>query len=195
MSIPKGEIVALVGPSGEGKSTIFRLLLGLWNDFSGEISIEGQENIPLTPAERGLFAYVPQGNLILSGSVAENIRFCRTDATDEEVEEAAKCADLYDFVKTLPEGFETHLGERGQGFSEGQVQRISVARAVLSGAPILLLDECTSALDEETERKLLENIKALGKTAIIISHKKAALDICDRIYRLDNGRLNEEKEG
>ncbi len=194
MRIPKGEIVALVGPSGEGKSTIFRLLLGLWNDYEGEISIEGQNKISLTPAERGLFAYVPQGNLILSGTVAENIRFCRTDAADSEVEEAAKCADLYDFVKTLPEGFETHLGERGQGFSEGQVQRISVARAVLSGAPILLLDECTSALDEETERKLLENIKALGKTAIIISHKKAALDICDRIYRLDGGRLTEEKK-
>ncbi len=189
MKIPKGEIIALIGPSGEGKSTIFRLLLGLWKNYSGEIKIEGEENICLTPAERGLFAYVPQGNLILSGSVAENIRFCRIDASDEELYEAAKCADLYDFILSLPEGFDTKLGERGSGMSEGQIQRISVARAVLSGAPILLLDECTSALDEKTEKVLLENIKKLGKTAIIISHKSAVLDICDRIYSLENGNL------
>ena len=191
MVVKKGEIAALIGGSGEGKSTIFRLLLGLWTKYEGEINISTPScKIPLTPNLRGLFAYVPQGNLILSGTVAENIRFCRETASDEEVYAAAKCADLYDFIMSLPDGFETRLGERGHGLSEGQVQRIAIARAVLSEAPVLLLDECTSALDDKTEKTVLENIKALNRTAIIISHRAAALDICDKIYSLDSGFLN-----
>ncbi len=191
MTLNKGEIIALVGGSGEGKSTIFRLLLGLWRDFDGDITIEKKDAIPLTPAERGLFAYVPQGNLILSGTVADNIRFCNNEARNVDIENAAKCADLYDFIKNLPGGFQTELGEGGKGFSEGQLQRVSIARAVLSGAPILLLDECTSALDEKTEKTVLENIKALGKSAVIISHRSAALDICDKVYALENGVLRQ----
>jgi len=194
MTINRGEITALVGGSGEGKSTIFRLLLGLWRDFEGEIYIESEEKIDLTPSHRGLFAYVPQGNLILSGTIAENIRFCKEDATEEEVINAAKCADIYDFIMSLPDSFDTMLGERGLGLSEGQLQRISIARAILSGAPILLLDECTSALDEKTEQTVLHNIKELGSTALIISHRAAALEICDRIYSLENGELSLKKE-
>lgn len=188
MQINKGELVALVGGSGEGKSTIFRMLLGLYSQTKGEIVAKTNQDIPLDSTLRGLFAYVPQGNLVLSGTIGENIRFCNMEAGEEEVIEAAKIADLYDFVKNLPDGFDTPVGERGLGLSEGQIQRISIARAVLCGAPILLLDECTSALDENTEKTVLSNIKARGGiTAILISHRPAALEICDKVYAIQGG--------
>lgn len=188
MQINKGELVALVGGSGEGKSTIFRMLLGLYPQTNGEITACGDEDFTLDSTLRGLFAYVPQGNLILSGTIGENIRFCNMEASDEDVIEAAKIADLYDFIEKLPDGFDTLVGERGLGLSEGQIQRISIARAVLCGAPILLLDECTSALDADTEQKVLTNIKAKGGiTAILISHRPAALEICDKVYAIENG--------
>lgn len=192
MQINKGELVALVGGSGEGKSTIFRMLLGLYRQTKGNISAISGEELPIDSTLRGLFAYVPQGNLILSGTIAENIRFCNLEESDSEVIEAAKTSDLYDFIKELPEGFNTVVGERGLGLSEGQLQRISIARALLCGAPILLLDECTSALDEATERKVLSNIKAKGNiTAILISHRPAALEICDKVYAIEHGVANQ----
>ena len=188
MQINKGELVALVGGSGEGKSTIFRMLLGLYPQTKGEIIAAAHQDIPLDSTLRGLFAYVPQGNLVLSGTIGENIRFCNMEAGEEEVIEAAKIADLYDFIEKLPDGFDTPVGERGLGLSEGQIQRISIARAVLCGAPILLLDECTSALDENTEKTVLSNIKAKGGiTAILISHRPAALEICDKVYAIQGG--------
>ena len=188
MQINKGELVALVGGSGEGKSTIFRMLLGLYPQTKGEIVAKTNQDIPLDSTLRGLFAYVPQGNLVLSGTIGENIRFCNMEADEEEVIEAAKIADLYDFIEKLPDGFDTPVGERGLGLSEGQIQRISIARAVLCGAPILLLDECTSALDENTEKTVLSNIKAKGGiTAILISHRPAALEICDKVYAIQGG--------
>lgn len=188
MQINKGELVALVGGSGEGKSTIFRMLLGLYPQTKGEIVAKTNQDIPLDSTLRGLFAYVPQGNLVLSGTIGENIRFCNMEAGEEEVIEAAKIADLYDFIEKLPDGFDTPVGERGLGLSEGQIQRISIARAVLCGAPILLLDECTSALDENTEKTVLSNIKAKGGiTAILISHRPAALEICDKVYAIQGG--------
>ena len=191
LSVKKGEAVALKGVSGEGKSTILRMLLGLYKPTSGKLTIASGDNVyNIDPSLRGLFAYVPQGNLIFSGSIAENIRFCKEDATDEELYSAAKCADIYDFIMTLPEGFDTVVGERGTGLSEGQVQRIAIARAILSGSPILLLDECTSSLDEKTERNVLENIKSMtNRTIIIISHRPAALELCDKVYELHDGEV------
>ena len=186
--IKKGETVALVGGSGEGKSTIFKQLLGLYNASSGKICINTNESIEVTPAIRGIFAYVPQGNMILSGSIRDNITFLSQSSSEEDIINAVKCADLYDFINTLPEGLGTVLGERGIGLSEGQIQRIAIARAILSNAPILLLDECTSALDEKTEKNVLNNIKALKtKTVIIITHRPAALKLCDKIYAIENG--------
>ncbi len=195
MTLKKGTLTALVGGSGEGKSTIFRLLLGLYHPNEGTLFLKtDEETIPIDATVRGLFAYVPQGNMILSGTIAENIRFCNLSADDEALLNAAKCADLYDFVQSLPNGFDTVIGERGLGLSEGQIQRISIARAVLSGAPILLLDECTSSLDEKTEKTVLQNIKAMtDRTVLIISHRPAALSVCDKIYRLSGGILRVEE--
>lgn len=191
LSVKKGEAVALKGISGEGKSTILRMLLGLYKPASGRLTVTSGEKVyNIDPSLRGLFAYVPQGNLIFSGSIAENIRFCKEDAKDDELHIAAKCADIYDFIMTLPKGFDTVVGERGTGLSEGQVQRIAIARAILSGSPILLLDECTSSLDEKTESNVLKNIKSMtDRTIIIISHRPAALELCDKVYELHDGEV------
>lgn len=189
MQVNKGDIVSLVGTSGEGKSTILRMLLGLYTPEKGYIYVTTDEGRHIIDSSlRGLFAYVPQGNMIFSGTIADNIRFCNEKATEEEIIAAAKCADLYDFIESLPEGLNTVLGERGTGLSEGQIQRIAIARAILSGAPILLLDECTSSLDEKTERNVLNNIKSMtDRTIIIISHRPAALALCDKVYEVQNG--------
>ena len=188
MVIEKGQTIALVGGSGEGKSTIFKQLLGLYGATDGSVYLNASEKIEVTPAIRGIFAYVPQGNMILSGSIRDNVTFLSNSASEEDVIEAVKCADLYDFISTLPNGLDTVLGERGSGLSEGQAQRIAIARAILSKAPILLLDECTSALDEKTEKTVLNNIKALKtKTTIIITHRPQALKLCNKIYRIENG--------
>ena len=135
-----------------------------------------------------MFAYVPQGNLILSGTIRENVSFGKKDASDEDIIEALKLAQIWDYISTLDSGLDTMLGEKGLGLSEGQVQRISIARALLYDAPILLLDEATSALDEETEIELLTALKNMtDKTCIIISHKKAAFDFCDKVINLKRG--------
>lgn len=169
-----GEIVALVGPSGEGKTTMIRLILGLIRPQEGEaviVASNGRE-IVLNAETRHFFAYVPQGNTILSGTIAENMRMVKEDATDEEIIEALKIACAWEFVEKLPDTINSALGERGRGLSEGQAQRISIARAVLRNAPILLLDEATSALDVTTERKVLRNIieQKPNKTCIV-NHK------------------------
>ena len=131
---------------------------------------------------RALFAYVPQGNLILSGTIRENITFSQEDANEEEIIKAAKIAQIWDFIQTLDKGLDTPIGENGLGLSEGQAQRISIARAILCDAPILLLDESTSALDSKTEENLLKAIKSMtDKTVIIVSHKQAAFDVCDKV--------------
>ena len=140
----------------------------------------------MSNSTRSLFSYVPQGNLIFSGTIEDNVRFIREDATDEEVERALKisCADK--FVYDLPLGLKTVIGENGVGLSEGQVQRLAIARAILCSAPIILLDEATSALDENTERCLLDNLKGLeGVTLVVVSHKKSALSICNRKIKID----------
>ena len=178
--------MAVTGQSGIGKSTLFKLLLGVLSPDSGTITVQsGGKAYKAGKDTRALFAYVPQGNLLFSGTVRDNIRFIREDATDEEVKEAVRISCADSFVYDLPKGLDTVLGEGGRGLSEGQIQRLAVARAVLTDAPILLLDEATSALDEETERRLLENVRAMqNKTCIIISHKKAAYAICEKEVKI-----------
>ena len=191
--IRKNDFVVISGISGIGKSTLFKLLLGVLTPDGGEISVTaGGRTYPADKNIRGLFAYVPQGNLLFSGTVRDNIRFIKEDATEEEVLRAAKIACADTFIEELPAGLDTLLGEGGSGLSEGQMQRIAVARAILTDAPVLLLDEATSALDEETEARLLSNIRALeNKTCLIISHKKAAYAVCTRELTVKDGTVRD----
>ena len=186
-----GEIVALVGPSGEGKTTMIRLLLGLINTKSGNASIQDINGVSckISSATRRFFAYVPQGNTIFSGTIAENMRMVKQDATDAEIVEALKAACAYDFVNRLPDKINSKVGERGSGFSEGQAQRLSIARALLRKSPILLLDEATSALDVFTERQVLRNIMNMGyaRTCIVTTHRPSVLTMCDKVYKIDSG--------
>ncbi|MDO5411191.1 MAG: ABC transporter ATP-binding protein [Lachnospiraceae bacterium] len=193
-----GEIVALVGPSGEGKTTMIRLILGLIRPDSGQATITASNGhqVSMNADTRHLFAYVPQGNTILSGTIAENMRMVKEDATDEEIVEALKIACAWDFVKNMPNTFNCNIGERGRGFSEGQAQRIAIARAVLRDSPILLLDEATSALDVTTERKVLRNIvqQKPNKTCIVTTHRPSVLNLCQRVYRVMETRVTELSE-
>ncbi len=187
--IEKGEFVALAGISGGGKSTSFRLLLGLCEPESGKVYFDCGEKIDVGISTRKMFGYVPQGNMLLSGSVEKNIDFYGNISKDD-IKTAAKDANIYDVIKSLPESFETILGEKGAGLSEGQIQRVAVARALARKTPILLLDEATSALDEETEMKLLTSLKEKSdKTVIIITHRKKVFDFCDKIITLENGKF------
>ena len=193
-----GEIVALVGPSGEGKTTMVRLVLGLICPQAGEAVIcasDGRE-VVMNAETRHLFAYVPQGNTILSGTIAENMRMVKEDATDEEIIDALKIACAWEFVKDLPDTINSKVGERGKGFSEGQAQRIAIARAILRDAPILLLDEATSALDVTTERQVLKNIiqQKPNKTCIVTTHRPSVLNMCQRVYRVVDTKVTELSE-
>ncbi|MCB2300094.1 ABC transporter ATP-binding protein [Clostridium tagluense] len=189
----KGDMIGVAGESGVGKSTLIKLILGLVNTDSGKIYFDvADKQIMIDAGTRALFAYVPQGNMILSGTLKENISFYNPDVDEERLIHVAKIACIYDFIQTLPKGFDTAIGERGIGLSEGQVQRLAIARAILSHAPILLLDECTSALDEKTEWEVLENIKAqTRKTVICISHRPATIKSCDRVIHIENKRIVE----
>lgn len=193
-----GEIVALVGPSGEGKTTMIRLILGLIRPEAGSaliVASDGKE-VVLNAETRHLFAYVPQGNTILSGTIAENMRMVKEDATDEEIVEALKIACAWDFVEKMPDTINSRIGERGRGFSEGQAQRIAIARAVLRDAPVLLLDEATSALDVTTERQVLRNIvqQKPNKTCIVTTHRPSVLNLCQRVYRVMETKVTELDE-
>ena len=191
LNIHAGETVAVVGPSGSGKTTLFRILLGLLNPTAGAAELVcGEERIPLSPSTRCMFAYVPQDNVIFSGTIADTLRLVKPDATDEEIHRALRLACAEDFVSALPNGIHTALKERGSTLSIGQNQRLAIARAILADAPILLLDEVTSALDLETEEKVLQNIASLrDKTCIISTHRPSVLSLCDRIYRIRKRKL------
>lgn len=191
VTFPKEKVTALIGESGNGKSTLFHLLLGLFDVQKGEIFFQTSKgNRSIHAGTRKMFAYVPQGNMILSGTIRDNILFGNTGADENIIEKALETACLTEVIKELPDGLDTVLGERGIGLSEGQRQRIAIARALVSDAPILLLDECTSALDLATEKKLLSNLKTVkGKTVICISHREAAMEACDNVVLLENGMI------
>lgn len=192
LTVAPGEFAAFVGPSGGGKTTLLRLLLGLVKPQSGKATLSTKgKAAEISSATRRIFTYVPQEKAMFSGTVAEMLRLFSPEATDEEINAALKAACAYDFVAALPEGINTPLGERGAGFSEGQNQRLAIARAVLRKAPVLLLDEATSALDLETERRVLENITALcrGKTLIVMTHRESVLPLCDSVYRISGGTV------
>ena len=190
-----GEIVALVGPSGEGKTTMVRILLALINIKKGKAVLRDINGVEcnISADSRKFFAYVPQGNTIFSGTIADNMRMVKQDATDEEIIEALTTACAYDFIKQLPDGINSEVGERGIGFSEGQSQRLSIARALLRKSPILILDEATSALDVYTERVVLRNIMDMGyaRTCIVTTHRPSVLNMCDRVYKIDKGSVSE----
>ena len=193
--VSSGEIVAVMAESGGGKTTLIRLLLGMLDPQEGAVTLKSGsgDEFPMNSDLRRFFAYVPQGNTLFSGTIAENMRMVNEKATDEEVIEALKTACAWDFVEQLPEGINSVLGERGRGLSEGQAQRISIARALLRNSPILLLDEATSALDCDTEERVLHNIMESHPDRIIIlsTHRPAALKLCDRIYRIGEGNIGE----
>lgn len=191
-----GEVVALTGASGEGKTTMIRLMLGLVRPEDGSVCLTGADGqcLPVTAATRAAFSYVPQGNTVFAGTIADNLRMVRPEATDAELIAALETACAYDFVRQLPDGIYARTGELGHGLSEGQAQRIAVARAVLRGAPVLLLDEATSALDEATEQRMLENLMHSGRvqTCVLITHRAATAERCPRRYTLRGTRLTEE---
>lgn len=193
-----GETIAFVGPSGEGKTTILKLLLGLVEKSQGSLTMgfANSETIDISPSTRLFCSYVPQENAIFTGTIAENLRIVSPDATDDDLRSALEIADALDFVESLPLGLESIVGERGVNFSEGQVQRLSIARAVLCNAPVLIMDEATSALDKATEEKVLRSLMAADKkrTCIITTHRPSMLEYCDRIYEIqENGTLKEKE--
>ena len=187
------QIVTFVGPSGEGKTTLLRLLLGILHPQDGmlTVSAENGETIPISPDSRRLFSYVPQGNTLLSGTVAENLRLAKPHATDKELWNALDIACASAFLRELPAGLDTPVKEQGGGFSQGQLQRLCIARAVLADTPILLMDEATSALDAQTEQQVLHNIMQAekNKTCIITTHRPSVLEISDRIYYVHHDRI------
>ena len=192
------EIIALVGPSGEGKTTMLRLILALIQPKEGQAYLyggsedpgEGEGRFQLSPSSRKLFSYVPQGNTMFSGSIAENMRNVKPDCTDEEIISCLKLACAWEFVEKLPEGINSMVHERGGGFSEGQAQRLSIARALIRRSPLLLLDEATSALDVATERRVLKNIMQddYPRTCIVTTHRPTVLSTCNRVYAIREKR-------
>ncbi|MGS1012778.1 ABC transporter transmembrane domain-containing protein [Rhodanobacter sp. UC4450_H17] len=192
LDVRPGETVALVGPSGAGKSTVFSLLLRFYDPQSGRICIDGVDLRAVTLDDlRGAIALVPQETVIFSGSAADNIRFGRDGASDEEVHEAARAAEAHDFISALNDGYQAEMGERGVRLSGGQRQRIAIARAILRDAPLLLLDEATSALDAQSEAAIQQALERLekGRTTLVIAHRLATVQRADRIVVLDGGRI------
>lgn len=197
------EVIAIVGPSGEGKTTLLRYLLALTKSETGagyitygnETPESSEDYMPLTASARQVMAYVPQGNTMFSGTIAENMRNVKEDATDDEITEALKLACAWPFVEKLPDGINSMIMENGGGFSEGQAQRLSIARALLRKSPILLLDEATSALDMDTEKEVLKNIMedAYPRTCILTTHRPSVLDYCTRVYEVRDKALKQIK--
>lgn len=192
MDIRKGEFIAITGSSGCGKSTLLKLLMGVYLPDSGRMRIRRRDpayDRPMEGKDSGLFAYVPQGNQLMSGTIREILAFDDPEKMkqDERLRQALRIACADEFVAALPAGVDTSLGERGSGLSEGQVQRLAIARAVFSRRPILLLDEATSALDEETERRVLQNLRTMtDHTVLLVTHRPQACEICDRILSLSD---------
>lgn len=194
--VNKGDFVAIMGISGIGKSTLLKLLLGVFTVNSGSITLDvNGEKFPVDCHTRKMFSYVPQGNFLMSGSIKDNLTFINSNVTDEEIKNAVRISCADQFVYDLPDGLDTVIGERGIGLSEGQLQRLAIARSILSKSPIMLLDEATSALDEATELRFLKNLKEMqDKTCIIVSHKTAALEICNKHIQIIDGKIVVEEK-
>lgn len=194
-----GDLIAIMGPSGEGKTTLLRLLLGLVKPCSGTAMLLGSSGrtYHIGSGSRSFFAYVPQGNSIFAGSIAHNLRIVAPDATESEMEQALKVACAWDFVQQFPEGMHYTLSSGGRGISEGQAQRLAIARALLRKAPVLLLDEATSGLDVATERRLMENLRRseLVRTCILVTHRPSSAEVCNRAYEICNGQFSEVSHG
>jgi ATP-binding cassette subfamily B protein len=192
LTVAPGETVALVGPSGAGKSTVFQLLLRFHDPDAGVISLDGVDLRQLDPAQlRSRVALVPQDPVIFGATARENIRYGRLDASDAQIEAAARSAEAHEFLSDLPDGYDSELGERGARLSGGQQQRLAIARALLKDAPVLLLDEATSALDAQSERAVQQALERLmqGRTTLVIAHRLATVLKADRIVVMDRGRI------
>ena len=193
-----GEIVALIGPSGQGKTTTLNLILGLYHPRKGLVTVGNPDGDPLraSSSTRRLFSYIPQGNTMFSGTIADNMRMVKPEATEEEIRSALEAACAWEFVEKLDHGMDTEVRERGTRFSEGQKQRLSIARALLADAPVMILDEATSALDVATERRVLRQIikKEPSRTVIVAAHRPSVFSMCNRVYKVGNGRILEEDE-
>ena len=196
LSIAPGEFVAIIGESGIGKTTLIRIIMSFMSNIQGSVTFynEKGETQKANAVTRNFIAYVPQGNTLFSGTVRENIRMGNLNATEEEMYQALKLAAAYDFVKELPKGIDTVIGERGHGLSEGQAQRIAIARAFVRKAPFLILDEATSALDEATEQAVIKGLQMLEPkpTCLVITHRKSILQYCDREIKIENRKIVEE---
>lgn len=191
LTVNKGDFIAIMGISGIGKSTLLKLLLGVFRVNGGDIYLDtDMGKIEVDKHTRKLFSYVPQGNFLLSGTIRDNLTFINPDVTEDEITQAIEISCSDSFLYDLPEGLDTVISERGIGLSEGQLQRLAIARSILSESPIMLLDEATSALDEATELRFLQNLKNMkNKTCIIVSHKTAALEICNKHIQIIDGKI------
>ena len=195
LNIKPGEFVAIIGESGIGKTTLLRIIMSFMGNYTGKVDFFDENGLtdPANANTRRFISYVPQGNTLFSGTVRENIRMGKLDATDEEMWDALKLSAGYDFVKELPNGLYTVIGERGHGISEGQAQRIAIARAFVRKAPLLILDEATSALDENTEKEVIKGLQQLEPrpTCIVVTHRKSILAYCDREIKIENKNMEE----
>jgi ATP-binding cassette subfamily B protein len=193
--VPAGRMVAIVGPSGAGKSTVSRILLRFYDVAGGRVTIDGQDIRDVTQASlRAAIGVVPQDTVLFNDTILYNIRYGRPDATDEEVRDAARMAQIDGFIRTLPEGYRTMVGERGLKLSGGEKQRVAIARTILKGPPILLLDEATSALDSHTEKEIQDALDQVSRnrTTVVIAHRLSTIVNADNILVLDAGRLVEQ---
>ena len=199
LQVAEGDYLAIMGPSGEGKTTLLRILLGLVEPSSGTAELVGSTGTtyPINAGTRNLFAYVPQENSIFTGSIAHNLRIVAPDATESEMEQALKIACAWEFVESFPDGLEHRLGSGGRGVSEGQAQRLAIARALLRKAPVLLLDEATSGLDGATERRVMENLRRSGmvRTCILVTHRPGSAEFCNRAYEIHDKQISEVPYG
>ena len=192
--VPSGTTTAIVGPSGAGKSTISRILFRFYDISSGEVRVDGQDVAKVSQASlRSKIGVVPQDTVLFNDTIRYNIRYGRPDASDQDVEEAAKLAHIHDFIESLPEGYDTEVGERGLKLSGGEKQRVAIARTILKNPPILLLDEATSALDGHTERDIQASLDRIseGRTTLVIAHRLSTIVNADEILVLENGEIVE----
>jgi len=195
LDIKPGEFVAIIGESGIGKTTLIRVIMSFMSNIEGGVTFYNSlgESNKGNAGTREFISYVPQGNTLFSGTIRENIRMGKLDATEEELINALKLASGYDFVMELPNGIDTVIGERGHGLSEGQAQRIAIARAFIRNAPFLILDEATSALDEATELSVINGLRKLEPkpTCLVITHRKSILKYCDREIKIENKKVSD----